>query len=106
MADYDTLRKQIRFVDLKMFGPLWGVKQGTHLATRAELLDVGEWLMTECKREDQEARLLMLDPSAGVYGGSENARESVREFCSHLNGWGQDIGCATLLIAHPSKVRR
>ena len=102
-ADYDKLAKQIRFVDLKMFGPLWGVGQDTHLAIRAKLLEVGDWLLKECK--DFGARLLMLDPSAGVYGANENARESVREFCSHLNGWGQDpeVQCATLLIAHPNK---
>ena len=102
-ADYDKLTKQIRFVDLKMFGPIWGVGQDTHLATRAKLLEVGDWLLKEC--QDFRARLLMLDPSAGVYGANENARESVREFCSHLNGWGQDpkVQCATLLIAHPNK---
>ena len=102
-ADYDALREQIRFVDLKMFGPLWGVGQDTHMAIRAKLLEVGDWLLNECK--DFGARLLMLDPSAGVYGANENARESVREFCSHLNGWGQDpdVQCATLLIAHPNK---
>ena len=102
-ADYDTLREQIRFVDLKMFGPMWGVGQDTHMAIRAKLLEVGDWLLNECK--EFGARLLMLDPSAGVYGGNENARESVREFCSYLNGWGQDpdVQCATLLIAHPNK---
>ena len=100
-ADYDKLTRQIRFVDLKMFGPIWGVGQDTHLATRAKLLEVGDWLLKECK--DFGARLLMLDPSAGVYGANENARESVREFCSHLNGWGQEVDCATLLIAHPNK---
>ena len=100
-ADYETLTKQIRFVDLKMFGPMWGVGQDTHLATRAKLLDVGDWLLSEC--DLYGAELLMLDPSAGVYGANENARESVREFCSYLNGWGQQVNCATLLIAHPNK---
>ena len=100
-ADYDKLTKQIRFVDLKMFGPLWGVGEDTHLATRAKLLEIGDWLLSEC--DSYGARLLMLDPSAGVYGGNENARESVREFCSYLNGWGQQMNCATLLIAHPNK---
>ena len=102
-ADYNKLTKRIRFVDLKMFGPIWGVEQDTHLAIRAKLLRVGDWLMKECENKDAPAQLLMLDPSAGVYGGNENARESVREFCSHLNGWGQDASCATLLIAHPPK---
>ena len=102
-ADYEKLTKQIRFVDLKMFGPLWGVGEDAHLATRAKLLEVGDWLLNQSK--EFGARLLMLDPSAGVYGANENARESVREFCSYLNGWGQDpdVQCATLLIAHPNK---
>ena len=100
-ADYDALREKIQFVDLKMFGPIWGVSQDTHLGIRAKLLDIGQWLFDQC--DAFEARLLMLDPSAGVYGGNENARESVREFCSYLNGWGQQTQCATLLIAHPPK---
>ena len=100
-ADYDKLTKQIKFVDLKMFGPLWGVNKDTHKAIRSKLLDVGDWLLNEC--QEFKARLLMLDPSAGAYGGSEIAREAVREFCSHLNGWGQQVECATLLIAHPPK---
>ena len=101
-ADYDKLTKQIRFVDLKMFGPhlgSWGGYTPCHV--RAKLLEIGDWLLSEC--DSYGARLLMLDPSAGVYGGSENARESVREFCSYLNGWGQQMNCATLLIAHPNK---
>ena len=102
-ADYDTLRERIRFVDLKMFGPIWGVGEDTHMAIRAKLLDIGDWLLSECRSDDFKARLLMLDPSAGAFGGSEIARESVREFCSHLNGWGQENDCATLLIAHPNK---
>ena len=100
-ADYDELKKQIRFVDLKMFGPIWGVGQDIHLATRAKLLEIGDWLLSEC--DSYGAELLMLDPSAGAFGGSEIARESVREFCSYLNGWGQQVNCATLLIAHPPK---
>jgi len=100
-ADYDKLRERIRFVDLKMFGPIWGVGQDTHMAIRAKLLEIGDWLLSECK--SFKARLLMLDPSAGAYGSSEIARESVREFCSYLNGWGQQVNCATLLIAHPNK---
>ena len=102
-ADYDCLKERIKFVDLKMFGPLWGVNEDTHMTIRSKLLDVGDWLLNECQEFGDGARLLMLDPSAGAYGGSEIAREAVREFCSHLNGWGQQVECATLLIAHPPK---
>lgn len=100
-ADYDSLAKQIEFTDLKTFGPIWGVDQGAHLATRAKLLELGKWLFDQC--ESSGASLLMLDPSAAAFGASEIARESVREFCSYLNGWGQQVNCATLLIAHPPK---
>ena len=99
--DYDHLVNQIRFVDLRMFGPIWGVEQDTHLAIRAKLLEIGDWLLSESQAFG--ARLLMLDPSAGAFGASEISRESVREFCSYLNGWGQAVNCATLLIAHPPK---
>ena len=102
-ADYEKLKERIKFVDLKMCGPLWGVNEDIHTAIRSKLLDTGDWLLNEAK--EAKARLLMLDPSAGAYGGSEIQREAVREFCSHLNGWGQEFGCATLLIAHPPKPR-
>ena len=100
-ANYEMVSEQIKFVDLKMFGPLWGVQEDTHLATRSKMLETGKWLFDQCV--EFEASLLMLDPSAGAYGGSEISRESVREFCSFLNGWGQENECATLLISHPPK---
>ena len=100
-ANYDILKERIRFVDLKMFGPIWGVQEDIHLATRSKLLELGEWLFKQT--QSFGARLLMLDPSAGAYGGSEISRESVREFCSYLNGWGQETECATLLIAQKPK---
>ena len=65
------------------------------------MLPLGEYLLSECQRVG--AKLLVLDPSAAVYGGSEIARESVREFTSALNAWCREAGCATLLIAHPPK---
>lgn len=99
--DYEKLREQIKFVDLKMFGPIWGVDAKEHLAHRARLLEIGDWLFDQCQQT--EARLLMMDPSAAAFGGNEIQRESVREFCSYLNGWGQQVECATLLIAHPPK---
>ncbi len=49
------------------------------------------------------ARLLILDPLAAVFGGSENDRAAVREFVSALDRWGREHRCAILLIAHPPK---
>ena len=100
-ADYDMLSKHIHYVDLQGMGPAWGVATGDHLALRSKMLPLGEYLLSKSK--DLGARLLVLDPSAAVYGGSEIARESVREFTSALNAWCRKAGCATLLIAHPPK---
>lgn len=100
-ADYDTLAKRIHYVDLQGLGPAWGVATGDHLALRSKMLPLGEYLLSESK--NKEARLLVLDPSAAVYGGSDIARESVREFTSAINAWCREAGCATLLIAHPPK---
>ena len=99
--DYNIVAKQVKMIDLKMFGPIWGVDEFKHLATRAHLLAVGEMLMGLC--EEQNASLLIIDPAAGAFGANENDRAQVREFASYLNGWGTQIDCATLLISHPSK---
>ena len=99
--DYDTLSKRIHYVDLQGMGPAWGVATGDHLTLRSKMLPLGEYLLSESQRIG--ARLLVLDPSAAVYGGSEIARESVREFTSALNAWCRETECATLLIAHPPK---
>ena len=99
--DYETLSKHIHYVDLQGMGPAWGVPTDTHLAIRSKMLPLGEYLLSESKKLG--ARLLVLDPSAAVYGGSDIARESVREFTSAINAWCREAECATLLIAHPPK---
>ena len=102
-ADYKTLSQRIHYVDLQGMGPAWGVATGDHLALRSKMLPLGEYLLSKSQEKEIGARLLVLDPSAAVYGGSEIARESVREFTSALNAWCREAGCATLLIAHPPK---
>lgn len=99
--DYKTLSQRIHYVDLQGMGPAWGVPTDTHLAIRSKMLPLGEYLLSKSK--DLGARLLVLDPSAAVYGGSDIARESVREFTSAINAWCREAECATLLIAHPPK---
>ena len=95
----ETILKSMRFIDLKNFGPLWGVEHEKHYSTRAKLLDVGDFVTEHSKGYD----LLIIDPAAGAFGANENERSAVREFTSFLNGWGQSEKCATMLIAHPPK---
>lgn len=99
--DFDILAKRIHYVDLQGLGPAWGVPSDTHLAVRSKMLPLGEYLLSESQKLG--ARLLVLDPSAAVYGGSDIKRESVREFTSAINAWSRETGCATMLIAHPPK---
>ena len=99
--DFDKIARRFSFVDLKKLGPIWGPEQGDHVSTRGGLLTSGEELLRIC--EDKEARLLVLDPGAGAFGGNENDRAAVREFTGYMSGWGVDNRCATLIIAHPPK---
>lgn len=99
--DCDKIQRQFRYVDLKKLGPIWAPAQGEHLSSRAKMQSAGHALLHICKSHD--ARLLILDPSAGAFGSNENDRAAVREFTAYLSGWGVDNQCATLLIAHPPK---
>ena len=99
--DLDKIANRFSYVDLKKFGPIWGPKAGNHVSTRGELLQSGKELLRIC--EDKHARLLVLDPGAGAFGGNENDRAAVREFTGYMSGWGVDNKCATLIISHPPK---
>ena len=99
--DFDKIERGFSFVDLKKLGPIWGPEQGDHVSTRGGLLPSGQELLRIC--EEKEARLLVLDPGAGAFGGNENDRAAVREFTGYMSGWGVDNKCATLIIAHPPK---
>ena len=67
----------------------------------AELTVTGERLRRLCEQEN--ARLLVLDPLAAAYAADENARGLVRAFVSHWDAWGQANDCAVLILAHPPK---
>jgi len=47
-------------------------------------------------------KLIVIDPSADVFGGDEINRAQVRKFVSMLRALAMDIGCAVLLLSHPS----
>ena len=99
--DYEKIERRFSYVDLKKLGPIWGPKAGDHLSTRGALLPCGDELLRIC--QDKGARLLVLDPGAGAFGGNENDRAAVREFTGYMSGWGVDSKCATLIISHPPK---
>ena len=99
--DFEKIGRGFSFVDLKKLGPIWGPEQGAHVSTRGGLLHSGQELLRIC--EEKPARLLVLDPGAGAFGGNENDRAAVREFTGYMSGWGVDNKCATLIIAHPPK---
>ncbi len=49
-----------------------------------------------------QPRLVVIDPSADVFGGDEINRAQVRKFVSMLRGLAMDHDCAVLLLSHPS----
>lgn len=59
------------------------------------------------KKLEQETKtlrpkLIVIDPSADVFGGDEINRAQVRKFVSMLRGLAIDYDCAVLLLSHPS----
>jgi RecA-family ATPase len=47
-------------------------------------------------------KLIVIDPSADVFGGDEINRSQVRKFVSMLRGLAIDYDCAVLLLSYPS----
>ena len=93
--------EKLHIVNLVGEGPVWAPPQGRHISTMAELTVTGERLRRLCEQEN--ARLLVLDPLAAAYAADENARGLVRAFVSHWDAWGQANDCAVLILAHPPK---
>ena len=93
--------ENLHIVNLVGEGPVWAPPQGRHISTMAELTVTGERLRRLCEQED--ARLLVLDPLAAAYAADENARGLVRAFVSHWDAWAQATRCAVMILAHPPK---
>ena len=49
-----------------------------------------------------QPKLIVIDPSADVFGGDEINRAQVRKFVSMLRSLAMEIDCAVLLLSHPS----
>lgn len=93
--------QNLHVVTLAKRGALWAPLHGRHISTLAELTDTGRLLREMVERIG--AKLLIIDPVAACYSGDENSRALVRAFVGSWDGWGQDVGCAVLLVAHPPK---
>lgn len=98
---YERVCQNVNYIDMRGRGPIWGVSENSHLATRGHLLPTGEQVLHGAK--EQGARLLVLDPSAAAFGGNENDRASVREYMSYLDAWAYKNKCAVFILAHPPK---
>lgn len=57
----------------------------------------------EAAAREHEAKLIVLDNVADLFGGNENDRNQVRRFINLLNRLAMDRGAAVLLNCHPSR---
>ena len=96
-----TIEQHLHIVDMRGAGSVWGPGLDKHISVTGELLRSGEALRKVC--EDIKARLLILDPLSGAFGGNENDRTAVYDFVSSFRGWGDAVECAMLVIGHLPK---
>jgi RecA-family ATPase len=47
-------------------------------------------------------KLMVLDTASHLFSGNENVRSEVTSFVQMLQGLAQDVGCAIVLLSHPS----
>ncbi len=97
----DTIKEHTHIVDMRGIGSVWGPGLGNHIANTGNLLPAGEDLRAIC--EEKGARLLVMDPLSGAFGGNENDRSAVYDFVSSFRGWGDAAQCAILAIGHLPK---
>lgn len=96
----------VSYTDLGHMRWMSGVGHDNTLAT---FTYEGKMQVTERFRElemiarEHEAKLIVLDNVADLYGGNENDRNQVRRFLNLLNRLAIDRGAAVLLNCHPSR---
>ena len=96
-----TITQHLHIVDMRGIGSVWGPGLGNHIANTGDLLPAGEDLRAIC--EEKQARLLVMDPLSGAFGGNENDRSAVYDFVSSFRAWGDETQCAMLAIGHLPK---
>ena len=97
----ETIRDYVHIVDMRGIGSVWGPGIGNNIANTGDLLAAGEDLREIC--EEKQARLLVMDPLSGAFGGNENDRSTVYDFVSSFRGWGDKAKCAVFAIGHLPK---
>ena len=97
----ETIKQHLHIVDMRGIGSVWGPGMGKHIALTGDLLFAGEAIRTIC--EERNAKLLVMDPLSGAFGGNENDRTAVYDFVSSFRGWGDAAKCALLVIGHLPK---
>ena len=98
---FSIIKQHLHIVDMRGIGSVWGPGIGNHIQNTGDLLSAGEDLRQIC--EDKQARLLVMDPLSGAFGGNENDRTAVYDFVSSFRGWGDQAKCAMLVIGHLPK---
>ena len=97
----ETIKEHLHLVDMRGVGSVWGPGMGNHIANTGDLLPAGEEIQQIC--EKKKARLLVMDPLSGAFGGNENDRTAVYDFVSAFRGWGDEQNCAMLIVGHLPK---
>ena len=101
LESLDTIQQHLHIVDMRGIGSVWGPGLGKHIANTGDILFAGEAIRTIC--EERNAKLLVMDPLSGAFGGNENDRTAVYDFVSAFRGWGDAAKCALLVIGHLPK---
>lgn len=101
LKSMDTIQQHLHIVDMRGIGSVWGPGMGKHIANTGDLLFAGEAIRAIC--EERNAKLLVMDPLSGAFGGNENDRTAVYDFVSAFRGWGDEQNCAMLIIGHLPK---
>ena len=100
-ASLETIKHHLHIVDMRGIGSVWGPGMGKHISNTGDLLFAGEAIRAIC--EERNAKLLVMDPLSGAFGGNENDRTAVYDFVSSFRGWGDAAKCAMLAIGHLPK---
>lgn len=101
--EMNVIKSHTHIVDMRGVGSIWGPGMGNHIANTGDLLTAGEELQRIC--EKKQAKLLVIDPLSGAFGGNENDRTAVYDFISSLRKWGDSTKCAILVIGHLPKTQ-
>ncbi len=97
----EEVKGRLHGLYMERSGPLWGPREFGHIDTMATLTDTGRFVEDWIRR--LRPRLVVIDPVAAAYAGSENDRAAVRRWLSHLNALARDTGTAILIVSHPPK---